>query len=194
MSFRSAWPTKHKIVEAMRLREDRRELTGPVKIHDTYLRGELPGGKASRGPQNTVPLIAALQTTPNGRSIAAYPRQHRHTEEEFAVFAANFIAPSATVVSDRVWCFRATAIVGPEYERQINSGSPPSVTQPRFKAINTLLGNFKIAIIGSYHAFGFAKYAHRYLAEPQYQANRLFDMVIILSGVLCALLVAPPLD
>ena len=33
--------------------------------------------------------------------------------------------------------------------------------------INTLLGNLKTAINGSYHAFDFAKYAHRYLAEFQ---------------------------
>ena len=36
---------------------------------------------------------------------------------------------------------------------------------PQFKAINTLLGNLKTALTGTYHAFDFAKYAHRYIAE-----------------------------
>ena len=51
---------------------------------------------------------------------------------------------------------------------------------PQFKAINTLLGNLKTAITGTYHAFDFAKYAHRYLAEFQYRFNRRFNMRTIL--------------
>jgi hypothetical protein len=39
-----------------------------------------------------------------------------------------------------------------------------------------LLANLKTAITGTYHAFGFAKYAHRYLAEFQYRFNRRFNM------------------
>jgi hypothetical protein len=38
---------------------------------------------------------------------------------------------------------------------------------PEFKWVNTILGNLKTAITGTYHAFDFAKYAHRYLAEFQ---------------------------
>ena len=34
VSYRSAWQMKHKIIEAMRLREDRRELSGRVEIDD----------------------------------------------------------------------------------------------------------------------------------------------------------------
>jgi hypothetical protein len=44
---------------------------------------------------------------------------------------------------------------------------------------------------GTYHAFGFAEYAHRYLAEFQYRFNRRFDMKTILSRLLHALLAAP---
>jgi hypothetical protein len=40
----------------------------------------------------------------------------------------------------------------------------------------TLLGNLKTAMAGTYHAFDFTKYAHRYLAEFQYRFNRRFDM------------------
>jgi hypothetical protein len=65
------------------------------------------------------------------------------------------------------------------------------VKLPQFKAINTLLGNLKTAISGSYHAFDFAKYAHRYLAEFQYRFNRRFDMKIILARLLGALVAVP---
>lgn len=40
----------------------------------------------------------------------------------------------------------------------------------------TILGNLKNAIPGTYHAFDFEKYAHRYLGEFQYRFNRRFDL------------------
>ena len=62
---------------------------------------------------------------------------------------------------------------------------------PQFKAINTLLGNLKTAIGGTYHAFDFAKYAHRYLAEFQYRFNRRFDMRAVFTRLLAALVAVP---
>jgi hypothetical protein len=48
------------------------------------------------------------------------------------------------------------------------------------------------AIAGTYHAFDFAKYAHRYLAEFQFRFNHRFDMKTILHTLLTCLLAAPP--
>jgi len=124
-----------------------------------------------------VPFVAAVQTTPSGHPVLTCLRQQPRTEKEVAIFAASHIAPSATVVSDGLWCFGATTIVGAEHERHATGGGKASVKLPQFKAVNTLLGNLKTAISGSYHAFAFAKYAHRYLAEFQYR----FNMRIILS-------------
>lgn len=53
-------------------------------------------------------------------------------------------------------------------------------------AVNTFLGNLKTTYSGSYHAFDFAKYAHRYLAEVQYRFNRRFDLSSILKRLLAA--------
>ncbi|MET3133132.1 hypothetical protein AAKU55_003414, partial [Oxalobacteraceae bacterium GrIS 1.11] len=38
---------------------------------------------------------------------------------------------------------------------------------------------------GTYHAFKFAKYGSRYLAEAQYRFNRRFDLGAILDSLLC---------
>jgi hypothetical protein len=192
VSYRTAWLIKHKVMEAMRLREDRRELDGRVEMDDAYLGGERSGGKTGRGSENKVPIVAAVQTTPSGRPIVACLRQQPHTEQEVAVFAATHIAPSATVVSDGLWCFRATTLVGAEHERIVTGGGKASVKLPQFRAINTLLGNLKTAITGTYHAFAFAKYAHRYLAEFQYRFNRRFNMKTLLPRLLAALVGAPP--
>ena len=70
--------------------------------------------------------------------------------------------------------------------------SKASMALPQFKWVNTLLGNLKTAITGTYHAFNFAKYAHRYLAEFQFRFNHRFDMKTILRHLLSALVAAPP--
>jgi hypothetical protein len=176
-------------MEAMRLREEPRELDGRVEIDDAYLGGERSGGKVGRGSENKVPFVAAVQTTDEAQPVAACLRQQPHTEEEVAVFAAQHIAPSASVVSVGLWCFRATAIVGAEHERIVTGDGKASAKLPQFKAVDTLPRNLKTAITGTYHAF--AKYAHRYLAEFQYRFNRRFDMRAILDCLLVALALAP---
>ena len=51
-----------------------------------------------------------------------------------------------------------------------------------FPWVNTLLGNFKSPIQGSYHDFRFDKYAARYLADVQYP----FDLPRMISRLLRA--------
>ena len=55
--------------------------------------------------------------------------------------------------------------------------------------MNTLLGNIKSSIQGTYHGFKFDKYAARYLAELQYRFNRRFDLPRMVPRLLgaCAL-------
>ena len=67
------------------------------------------------------------------------------------------------------------------HEPHVTGGGAASVKQPEFQAVNTVLGNLKTALTGTYHAFDFAKYAHRYLGEVQYRFNRRFDLRAILG-------------
>ena len=55
-----------------------------------------------------------------------------------------------------------------------------------------MLGNLKTAIAGTYHAFKFAKYAHRYLAEFQYRFNRRYTLHEMLPRLTRALAIALP--
>ncbi len=108
------------------------------------------------------------------------------------MFAARSIAPSATVVSDGLWCFGAVQIVGAAHERVVTGGGRASTALPQFKAVNTFLGNLKRSLGGTYHAFDFAKYAHRYLAEAQYRFNRRFNLRSILARLLRAACLSTP--
>jgi len=184
--YKTAWLIKHKLMEVMRVREEGRQLDGRVEIDDAYLGGERTGGKVGRGSENKVPFIAAVQTTPDGQPQFMCLRQQPFTSEEVAVFAARSIAPSATVVSDGLWCFGAVQIVGAAHERVVTGGGKASTALPQLRAVNTVLGNLKRALGGTYHAFDFAKYAHRYLAEAQYRFNRRFNLRSILARLLRA--------
>jgi len=41
-------------------REEAYLLRGKIQIDDFYLGGELPGGKAGRGSENKIPIVAAV--------------------------------------------------------------------------------------------------------------------------------------
>ena len=91
-----------------------------------------------------------------------------------------------------MWWFRGVKIIGAEHEPNVIGSGKASTKLPQFKAINTLLGNLKTALEGTYHAFDFAKYAHRYLAEAQYRFNRRFNLASILARLLRAALLTSP--
>jgi hypothetical protein len=56
-----------------------------------------------------------------------------------------------------------------------------------------VLGNLKTAFAGTYHAFDFAKYAARYLADVQFRMNRRYRLDHLLQATLRSLLHAAPI-
>jgi hypothetical protein len=180
VSYPTAWLVKHKLMEVMRRREDSRQLTGRVEIDDAYLGGERSGGKSGRGSENKVPFIAAVQTTEDGKPVFACFTQAAFTTKSVDEFAAKSLVRPLTVVSDGLGCFTAAESAG-VHERHVTGGGKASVKLPQFQAVNTVLGNLKTALAGTYHSVKFAKYAHRYLAEAQYRFNRRFDLRSILQ-------------
>ena len=190
--YKSAWLIKHKLMEVMRVREQTRQLDGRVEIDDAYLGGERSGGKSGRGSENKVAFIAAVQTTPEGRPLYACFAQQALTSEAVAIWAAQSLATSALVVSDGLWCFGAVKLIGAQHQPTVTGGGKASSELTQFKAVNTLLSNLKTALTGTYHAFDFVKYAHRYLAEAQYRFNRRFNLASILVRLLHAACLTPP--
>ena len=103
--------------------------------------------------------------------LACFSRRE-FTKESIEEFAATSLAAPATLVSDGLGCFKAVQGMGILHERHVTGGGAASTKRPEFMAVNTVLGNLKTAFAGTCHAFGFAKYAHRYLAQVQYLFNR----------------------
>ncbi len=189
--YRTAWLVKHKLLEAMRLAESDRQLTGRVEIDDAYLGGERSGGKAGRGSENKVPFVAAVQTTEDGKPHLACLAPRPFTKAALEDFFATSTALPLTVVSDGLGCFTVASSLGAVHDREITGGGKASVLNEKFRAVNTLIGNVKTALTGTYHAIKFAKYGYRYLAEVQFRFNRRYDMPAMLGCLLRALAATP---
>lgn len=191
--YRTAWRVKHKIMQAMADRESRRQLSGRVEVDDAYLGGEKPGGKAGRGSENKVPFVAAIQTSSEGHpQLMRLDPVAGFTKEAIGAWSKTALAESAVVVSDGLNCFPAVVESGAAHEAyRVGSGRRP-VEHAEFRRVNTLLGNLKTSISGTYHAFNFRKYAHRYLAEVQYRFNRRFRLGNLLPRLLRATVLAAP--
>ena len=186
VSWPTAWMMKHKLLEVMFEREERRQLTGRVEIDDSYLGGEHHGGKPGRGSPNKIPFVAAVQTTESGEAVLVCLAQCPFTKAAIDAFAAKSLAAPATLVSDGLGCFTAVQGTGIRHEPHVTGGGSASVAHPAFLAVNTVLGNLKTAFAGTYHSFSYARYAHRYLAQVQYLFNRRFNLRSILTRLVNA--------
>jgi len=187
LSYPAAWRLKHKLMQVMFERESTTRLSGRVEIDDAYLGGEHPGGKAGRGSENKVPFIAAVQTnTQNHPLYAVFTRVKTFSHDEVARWARNSLAPATTVVSDGLWCFQSVTAAGCTQQREVVGQGRRSTDMDCFTWVNTILGNMKTAMAGTYHAFDFVKYAHRYLGEYQYRFNRRVDLAQLLPRMITA--------
>lgn len=189
--YKTAWLVKHKLLEVMAKREERRVLEGRIEIDDAYLGGEKPGIRG-RGSENKTSFVAAVQTTDDGRPLFVSLKRLPFTKEALGAWANRAISASAHVVSDGLNCFTALKGLVACHDPHVVGSGRQAVDHPEFSRVNTVLGNLKTAISGTYHAFKFDKYADRYLAEAQYRFNRRFDLSSILSRLVRAAVLTGP--
>lgn len=193
VSYKTAWSIKHKLLQTMLQREETRRLEGRVEIDDAYLGGEKQG-KRGRGSENKTPFVAAIQTDDDGKpSLMRLTRVEGFTHAAIKQWATESLAPNAHVVSDGLWCFAAVAQVGATHERHVVGGGKSAVQHSQFHWVNTILGNLKTALNGTYHAIDHAKYAHRYLAEFTYRFNRRFNLSTMVPRLLRAVVATKPI-
>ena len=158
----------------------RKRLTGRIEIDDTYLGGERNGGKRGRGSPGKTPIVAAVETTPEGKPIRLKLRRVKgFRRAEIASFAQRSFDPASTVVSDGLRCFTAVGKAGCVHQPIITGSGRKAALNPAFKWVNTTLGNIKSAITGTYRAVR-DKHVPRYLAEFEYRFNRRYDLAAMM--------------
>ena len=195
VSYKCAWLLKHKLMQAMALRDARYQLHGRVEIDDAYLGGERAGSiNGGRKAANKTAFIAAVQTHPDGRPqyMRLVPVQD-FTNQDVKQWAQRHLAPNCHVVSDGTNAFAQVCQAQATHERHITGGGRQGAQTPQLHWVNTLLGNLTTSMAGTLHAFKHAKYAQRYLGEFAYRFNRRFDLPAMLPRLLRALASSGPL-
>lgn len=186
VSYPTAWLVHHKLMQAMTERETRYMLSGKVQVDDAYLGGERRGGKVGRGSENKVAFVAAVSVSDEGHPL----RIKLSTVAGFklkaiAQWASQNLTPGSTVYSDGLACFSAVTKAGCTHDSTVVAGRKPKDV-PQLQWINTVLGNLKTSLSGSYHSFGFSKYAQQYLGAFAYRFNRRFDLKTLPKRLLVA--------
>lgn len=193
VSQNTGWTMKHKLMQVMLERDRERKLRGRVEADDAYIGGERRNGKRGRGSENKTPFIAAVETTEAG-----HPKRIKlqvlsgFRKKEISRWARAHLEAESHVVTDGLSCFAALKEAGCEHEAIVVGSDRKSIDIASFSWVNTILGNLKNAITGTYHSAG-TKHVPRYLAEFQYRFNRRFDLKGMLKRLLYASVRTPPM-
>ena len=179
----TAWKIKTKLAEVMRVAGESERLDGRIEMDDAYLGGQRSGGKTGRGSPGKKPIVVAVQASEDGRPRRIKLRRiARFKRKRVKSIAKKIIAEGATVVTDGLKCFRGVADAGCRHVAMATGSGRKAARHPAFKWVNTMLGNIKISIAGTYRAIR-KKHMVRYLAEFEWRFNHRFD----LAGMIPAL-------
>jgi hypothetical protein len=195
VSYKTAWRLLHKLMQTMGLRDASYRLQGRVEIDDAYLGGERAGSiNGGRKAANKTAFIAAVQTRPDGRALYMHLTPVADfTNQDLRQWAERHLASGCHVVSDGTPAFAQVRQVGATHERHVTGGGRQGAQTPQLHWVNTLLGNLKTSMAGTYHTFDHARYAARYLGEFAYRFNRRFDLPAMLPRLLRAVASTKPL-
>lgn len=192
VGYKAAWMIKHKLMQVMLEHQQKEKLSGRVEIDDAYLGGE-HAGIVGRGSPNKVPIIAAVQTTDDKQPVVIQLRRiNGFRKTALAHYAQTSLQPGCTVWSDGLACFKAIAEAGCTHMPLVTGGGRSSAKNPTFKWVNTVLGNVKNAITGTYHAVS-KKHVPRYLAEFEYRFNRRYDLPTMIERLAFVAVGTPPM-
>ena len=90
-----------------------KRLTGRIEVDDAYLGGERNGGKRGRGSPAKTPIVAAVETTPQGKPIRLKLRRVKgFRRAEMTALATRNFNPASTLVSDGLRRFAGVGNAG----------------------------------------------------------------------------------
>ena len=193
VSYPTAWLLHQKINRAMAERDAAHRLGGTVQLDDAYLGGERTGGKAGRGSENKVPFVAAVSLSEQGHPLyLKLSLVSGFTLEAVDKWAKANLLAGASVMTDGLGCFAAVTSAGCLHLPTVIGNAKPR-DLPSFKWINTVLGNLKTTLAGTFHALKFSKYGPSYLAAFAYRFNRRFDLRGLVARSIVDIARSPPI-
>lgn len=194
VSYNSAWLLKHKLMQAMRERESARALEGVIQIDDAYWGGRRRGHKRGRVAPCKTPFVTAVGTVPRGETplTMRMDRGNGFRNREVGRWSLRHRKRGSHVHSDALACFRSVEKAGCSHEPMITSGLARRSNRKRLTWVDTMLGNVKNPVHGTYHEIR-AKHLPRYLTEFAYRFNRRFDLAAMIARLGTASAATPPM-
>jgi len=189
--YDTAWKMRSKLNQTMKERQQSDTLGGRVEMDDAYLGGE-QSGKPGRGAANKVPFVAAVETRDERPLFIQLRCVEGFTKQALREYAENNLTEEAHVLSDGLQAFEGIALAGRSHEPQVTGRGRQAAQHPNFHWVNTMLGNIKNAIRGTYHAVS-PKHAPRYLAEFEYRFNRRFNLPSMVQSLARDAVQTPPM-
>jgi ribosomal protein L37AE/L43A len=184
--YETAWTVKQKLMVVMEERIQEKKLEDAAVADDIYIGGKLPGGKSGRGSENKIPVVAAVSLAGNGKPDQMNLRVvSGFTLKGLKEWAQNNLARGLHLYTDGLACFSAVKKVGIKHHPTVMSQDLGQRDKGCFQWVNTIIGNVKTALSGTYHHVS-EKYVSRYLAEFEYRFNRRYDLKAMLPRVLYA--------
>ncbi len=176
VSCNTALLMKHKIQQVMKERDDSKPLNQFIQLDDAYWGGKKHDGVRGRGATGKIPFVAAVSTNEEGHPLQIrFSQVDSFSKANIKSWAQKHLAPGSKIVSDGLGCFKVFEEIGFQHTTIVTGGGPESVKIPEFKWVNTIIGNVKKSIHGTFHAIS-EKHFSRYLAEFCYRFNRRFDL------------------
>ena len=193
VSYNAAWRVKHKLMQVMLERDSSKPISGRIEIDDSYLGAKRVTGKRGRGAGRKTPFVAAVETTDDKKPLRIkLSRIKGFSKQEIKRWSMHHLTSGCMVVSDGYACFKAVANAGCRHSPYTVGGGKQAVDHPAFKWVNTILGNVKNALKGTYHSIS-KKHIPRYLAEFQYRFDRRIDLASMVPRLAYVSVRTPPM-
>lgn len=175
----------HKLAQVMLERDNQQPLSTTVEIDDAYWGGKKKG-KRGRGSENKTSFLAAVEKNSAGRPLRIkLSVVSGFKKKELKRWSEKHLASGTKVLSDGLFCFAGIKEAGFDHTSVTVGNSRDPVKTAPFNWVNTVLGNLKSALAGTYHKLS-SDHLPRHLAAFQYRFNRRFvleDMINRLAFV-----------
>jgi hypothetical protein len=166
----TTWKIKHKLMQVMMGGTPQKAPDGTHRGDDAYLGGERNGGKRGRGSPGKTPIVAAVETTPQGKPIRLQLRRVRVSAVPKSTLASAISIPPAPS-SVTACALPGVGKAGCVHRR--SSQDLAAGRQPAFKWVTLPSGTSKAPSLAL--AVPSAT-TSRYLAEFEYRFNRRYDL------------------
>jgi transposase-like protein len=194
VSYNTALLMKHKIQQVMKEQDDSKRISATiVQLDDAYWGGKKHDGRRGRGATGKIPFVAAVSTNAEGHPVEMrFTHLPAFTKEAITDWALKHLRCNIEVFTDGLLGFEGLGSAGFSHKVIVTGGGPESVKIAEFKWVNTVIGNVKRSIHGTFHAVS-KKHFSRYLAEFCYRFNRRFDLRQLLPRFVHVALRTPPM-